>query len=86
MIYVMEQKDKEKKDMYLGEMVTLFTNNTSDCITLENALKEKGIPYEKNVDITLMKEKGFLSLPMLEVDDKILKFNEAMKYIEDIDK
>ena len=86
MIYVMEQKDKEKKDMYLGEMVTLFTNNTSDCITLENALKEKSIPYEKNVDITLMKEKGFLSLPMLEVDDKILKFNEAMKYIEDIDK
>ena len=86
MIYVMEQKDKEKKDMYLGEMVTLFTNNTSDCITLENALKEKSIPYEKNVDITLMKEKGFLSLPMLEVDDKILKFTEAMKYIEDIDK
>ena len=72
--------------MYLGEMVTLFTNNTSDCITLENLLKEKGIPYERNVDITLMKEKGFLSLPILEVDDKILKFNEAMKYVEDINK
>ena len=81
MIYVMEQKDKEKKDMYLGEKVTLFTNNTSDCITLENALKEKGIPYDRNVDITLMKEKGFISLPVLEVNDEVLKFNDAMVWV-----
>lgn len=67
--------------MYLGEKVTLFTNNTSDCITLENALKEKGIPYDRNVDITLMKEKGFISLPVLEVNDEVLKFNDAMVWV-----
>ena len=63
-------------------MITLFTNNTEECNILEKKLLEKGITYVRNENIVLMKERGFLALPKLEVSGNVYGFNEAMRWAD----
>lgn len=63
--------------------VVLYSTNCPNCKMLEMRLKKKNISYEKNGDIELMKEKGFLAAPMLEVDETAMTFKEAIKWIEE---
>ena len=67
---------KEKKDM------TLFSNDTKDCLELEKRLKEKGVDFTVNKDIVLMKERCFLALPKLEDKGKVMGYKEALSYLE----
>lgn len=61
--------------------MTLYTTRCPRCRALEMALKSKKIPFEICGDIEKMKEMGFMSAPILEVDGKGLKYDEAMKYV-----
>ena len=60
--------------------MTLYTTHCPKCRALEAALKKKNATYDSCDDISKMQELGFMSAPILEVDGKFLKYNEAMKY------
>ena len=47
---------------------------------LEKKLDSKGIKYDVVEDREVMKQKGFMSMPILEVDGKKLVFAEAVKF------
>jgi hypothetical protein len=50
---------------------------------LESKMKSKNIEYETVTDQDAMIEKGFMSVPMLEVDGKVMNFSEANKWVND---
>ena len=59
----------------------LYTTHCPKCKVLESKLKEKGIEYKEETDVSKLVEKGFKTVPVLEVDDKLLTFYDAVKYV-----
>lgn len=61
--------------------VTLYTTDCPQCNFLEAALKKKGIPFSviKGADEIL--KRGFNSAPILEVDDKLMSFKDAVIWL-----
>lgn len=64
-------------------MVTLYTIDCNNCKRLEEKLNEAGITYFTIKDRKLMKKLGMSYMPVLEVDDRLLSFKEAIKWIND---
>lgn len=64
--------------------VILYTTHCPQCHVLEQKLKQKNITYKEIDDIEVMKEKGFLSSPMLEVDGVNMSFKTAYQYINSL--
>lgn len=62
-------------------MITLYTTHCPKCEILKKKLDAKNMEYNICEDITIMEEKGFKYLPILEVDDKQLSFSDAVLYI-----
>jgi len=61
----------------------LYTTNCPKCKILESKLQNKNIEYEKCDDIKIMIEKSFMSAPILEVDDKIMNYLEAVEWVKE---
>lgn len=61
--------------------VILYSTHCPRCNVLEKKLKQKNIPYEEVNDIAIMEEKGYLSVPVLEVDDVSMDFRTANDWI-----
>ena len=61
--------------------VVLYSTHCPKCKVLETKLTQKRISYEENNDVNLMQEKGFISVPKLEVDGIIYDFKEAVEWI-----
>ena len=61
--------------------VRLYTTHCPKCNVLENKLKSKNINYIEITDTNIMIEKGYMSVPVLEVDDKIMNFTDANTWI-----
>lgn len=61
--------------------VILFSTGCPKCRVLESKLKQKGINYVENNDVELMQEKGFVSVPKLEVDGVVYDFKKAVEWI-----
>lgn len=61
--------------------ITLYTINCPKCKVLEKKLDAKGIKYETVTDADVMVEKGFKSAPILVVDDDVLTFENAIKWV-----
>lgn len=64
--------------------VILFSTKCPRCIVLEKKLKEKNITYEEVNDVQVMTEKGFTTVPMLEVDGKVMDYKTAFNYVESL--
>lgn len=47
-------------------------------------LDAKKIAYEKVTDEDTIIEKGFLSVPILDVDGKVMTFAEAYNYVKEM--
>lgn len=62
----------------------LYTQGCPKCKVLEMKLKQKNIDYETISDIEIMKNKGISSLPVLEVDDKLYNFTDAVKFVNEL--
>lgn len=62
-------------------MITLYTTHCPQCIVLSKKLDNAGIEYTVCEDIDKMTERGFMSAPMLEVDDKVFNFKQAVDWI-----
>jgi len=62
--------------------VILYTTGCPNCLALEKLMKKNGIiPDSVISDYNIMSEKGILSVPMLEVDGKLLNFYQAVQWI-----
>lgn len=64
-------------------MIILYTIDCPKCKVLERKLEEKNIQYEVCKDTNIMAEKGYMYLPILEIDDKVLNFKEAVDWIKE---
>lgn len=65
-------------------MITLYsTNSCPKCKILESKLKINNIKHEKITDEDFILQKGFLTVPVLEVDGKILDFTSAVKWLNE---
>lgn len=61
--------------------VKLYTTHCPKCNVLENKLKSKNINYIEITDTNIIIEKGYMSVPVLEVDDKVMNFTDANTWI-----
>lgn len=66
-------------------MITVYTQpNCGKCKVLKAKLQQKGIAYEESQDVDKMQSLGIMSLPAMQVDDQLLTFEEAIKYVNEI--
>lgn len=62
-------------------MVTLYSTGCPRCNVLKQKLDNKNIDYDVINDIDIMTEKGFETVPVLEVDGQMMQFKEATDWI-----
>lgn len=62
--------------------IVLYTIDCPKCKILEKMLNSKNIEFIKSYDVDYMIQKGFKMLPMLSVDENIMDFSEAVKWIK----
>lgn len=62
-------------------MMTLFSTNCPKCRVLEQKLNQKNINFDINNDMQEIIDKGFMSVPVLKIDDEYLDFTSAVKWI-----
>lgn len=65
------------------EEIILYSTNCPKCKVLESKLQSKEIYYTKNTSVEEMKQLSFLTVPMLKIGNKILDFNNAIKWVND---
>ena len=65
-------------------MITFYTTYCPKCKILKQKLDMKGIQYNICDDVAVMVNKGFEMVPVLDIDGKIMTFNEAVAYINKI--
>ena len=61
--------------------VILYSTHCPKCNVLEKKLRQKNISYVEVNNIDAMKEKGYLTVPVLEVDGKSMDFKAANDWI-----
>ena len=64
---------------------TFYSINCPKCKVLEIKLKQKKVDYEVVSDVEKIKEKNILTLPMLEVDDVLYNFADAIKFLNGLE-
>lgn len=65
-------------------MLTLYSTGCPKCKVLKSKLDNKKIEFTIIEDIEVMKNKGFNSLPVLDVDGTIYEFGEAVNYVNNL--
>ena len=63
--------------------IILYSNNCPRCKILKTKLEQSNIYFEENNDVELMTQKGFTTVPMLEVDGVIMDFKTAVDWIKE---
>jgi glutaredoxin len=61
--------------------VILYSTHCPKCNVIKKKMESKNISFNEINDIDTIKTKGFASMPMLEVDGKVLNFVEANSWI-----
>lgn len=63
-------------------MITIYkTEHCPMCKLLIQKLEEKHVTFNIVSEIDILKQKNILQVPMLEVNNKLLNFQEALKWI-----
>ena len=65
--------------------ITLYSTHCPMCNVLEKKLQMKNIEYDICTDIKEMRKLGFLSAPILKVDDDYYTFKEANILLNNIE-
>ena len=64
-------------------MITVYSSSTCPkCKVLKMKLDKAGIEYQVNENIEEMNAIGIKTIPMMQVDDQLLDFGEAVKYVK----
>lgn len=61
--------------------IVMYSTHCPRCTVLEAKLRNKNIKYTEITDLDILEQKGFLTVPQLEVNGKILDFKEAIDWI-----
>lgn len=62
--------------------VVLYSTDCPRCKVLKKKLNNKGIIYEEINDVEVMKSKGFMTVPILDVEGlDLMDFTEAVEWI-----
>lgn len=64
-------------------MVTLFSTGCPKCRVLEQKLNNKQIEYSKDSNMDEIINQGFMSAPVLKVDNIYLDFASAVKWVNE---
>ena len=67
----------------MGDKIVLYEHGCPRCKVIKMKLDQKGINYENVNDIEVMKAKGFVEAPKLEVNGVVMGFKEAMDWIKE---
>ena len=62
-------------------MIKLYTTHCPKCKVIEKKLAQKNIQYIEVSDIVEIQKLGFQSVPILEVDGKIMNMTDANRWI-----
>jgi len=63
--------------------VTLYSTGCPKCKILTQKLNNKKIEYDVVSDVDIMLSKGFQAVPILEVDNNVMDFLTANKWINE---
>ena len=63
-------------------MVTLFSTNCPKCRVLEQKLNQKNITFNIDNNMQEIIDQGFMSAPVLKIEDKYLDFKTAVDWIK----
>lgn len=73
-----------ENDIRLQEtLITLYSTNCTNCKILEKRLVQKNIKYNLCNDKDIMKSKGFMSSPILEVNNNYMNYNDALEWVDE---
>lgn len=61
--------------------ITLYSTHCPKCVALEKKLKMKNIKYDEVNNVEVMMEKGYVAVPILEVDGVSMDFKTASEWI-----
>ena len=64
-------------------MITLYTIGCPQCRVLEKKLKDAGVDFDIETNEEVMMQKGFIQSPMLQVDDSVYNFSEAINWLKE---
>lgn len=64
--------------------VTFYSTHCPKCLVLEKKLQQKNITYDEVNDVDVMTAKGYMTVPMLEVDGVSLDFKKANDWLNTI--
>lgn len=63
--------------------ITIFTSPTCGrCKVLKKKMEILQIPFEETSKVEEIENLGFLSLPIMKVEDKYFDFSQSMQFIE----
>lgn len=64
--------------------ITLYTTHCPKCKVLMAKLQQKNITFDVCEDIEIIRTKGFLTVPLLEVDGIVMDFVAANKWVSEV--
>lgn len=65
-------------------MITVYAQpNCGKCKVLKAKLQQKGIAYDESQDVEKMQSLGITSTPAMQIDDRLLTFEEAIQYVNE---
>lgn len=64
-------------------LVILYSTHCPKCEILEKKLNSKNIDFETCTDTKIMTDKGFTTVPKLEVNGTTMDFAEANKWVNE---
>lgn len=67
----------------MNKSVVLYSTGCPQCTVLKEKLRQKNIEYTECNDVNKMIELGIEQVPVLEIDEKLLSFSEANKWINE---
>ena len=65
-------------------MITLYTIGCPQCFVLENKLDKAGLTYTKIEDIEQIQATGYNTVPVLVVDNEVMNFVTANKWLNGV--
>ena len=63
------------------DKIILYSNNCSRCKILKRKLDDNKINYEIIDDVDTMIDKGLSTVPVLEINGRMLDFKEAVEWV-----
>ena len=66
-------------------MIVLYSTGCPRCKVLEAKLKQKNVEYTECNDVLVMEEKGITTVPCLAIDEEVLDFGNAVKWVNGLE-